>query len=411
VTHSPTPLDQLKRVCVVLTAGCNLDCSYCYQDRRPPGRMDWATLEAAVDLALACDREEVELTFAGGEPLLAFDLLVRAVEHLEGAPGGGRHVHPVLLTNGLLLTEEVASFAASHDIQIQLSFDGLAQDLRQAGTFPLLDHLLDSLRVEHPSLFADKLSIAITVTPAALPSLAGSVRYFLDKRVQRIEMAPVVTHVPDYGDEHLGELERAFAEMVDMAIAHFQLTRENPVVMLRPGRPPSPTSRRPVCWVMQGQTVVVDVDGQVYGCAGFAESYQSLSSRLLQSELAPLRMGSIHERGLPERHAAFQERARRSQLLIDKQDKRSARDRCVECAHFASCSVCPLSTGHIPGNDDPDLVPSFQCDFTRLALEAGQAFARTHREATNGLGLEGLIGRLHRGRAALKRLEASLRRG
>ncbi len=43
--------------------------------------------------------------------------------------------------------------------------------------------------------------------------------------------------------------------------------------------------------------------------------------------------------------------------------------RCGECPHLGLCAVCPLSTGHIPDNDDPDLIPAFQCAFNRVALD------------------------------------------
>ena len=43
-----TPGD-ISKLDVVLTAGCNLRCSYCYQNDKKPKRMDWETLQASAD--------------------------------------------------------------------------------------------------------------------------------------------------------------------------------------------------------------------------------------------------------------------------------------------------------------------------------------------------------------------------
>ena len=84
--------DEIQRVDVVLTAGCNLRCGYCYQNDKKPRSMDWDTLRASADLLLGSSRPEVRMLFIGGEPLLEFPLIRRAVEYIEAArpPQPGR---------------------------------------------------------------------------------------------------------------------------------------------------------------------------------------------------------------------------------------------------------------------------------------------------------------------------------
>ena len=43
----------LQLVDVILTAGCNLRCGYCYQNDKKPRSMDWDTLRASADLLVA----------------------------------------------------------------------------------------------------------------------------------------------------------------------------------------------------------------------------------------------------------------------------------------------------------------------------------------------------------------------
>jgi len=68
---------------LILTAQCNLRCSYCYQNAKGARSMSWDTLQASIDLALQSPSPRVELTFTGGEPLLELELIRRGVAHAQ----------------------------------------------------------------------------------------------------------------------------------------------------------------------------------------------------------------------------------------------------------------------------------------------------------------------------------------
>src|SRR5688572_4383421 len=127
--------DDLHSVDVVLTANCNLRCGYCYQNDKKPRSMDWNTLRASADLLLGSRQPEVHMLFIGGEPLLEFPLIRRAVEYIEAARPRHLTVRYDIITNGTLLREEQTAFLVDHDFAVQLSFDGVppAQDLRGRG--------------------------------------------------------------------------------------------------------------------------------------------------------------------------------------------------------------------------------------------------------------------------------------
>src|SRR5437870_10970882 len=57
---APTAPD-LRAVKLVLTAGCNLRCSYCYQSDKKNLRIDWEIVRATLDRLLASARSDVEL--------------------------------------------------------------------------------------------------------------------------------------------------------------------------------------------------------------------------------------------------------------------------------------------------------------------------------------------------------------
>ena len=110
---------------IILTAGCNLRCSYCYQNDKKARSVDWDTLRASLDLALRSRHEKVNLLFIGGEPLLEFALMQRAVAYVEEAKACHKRIHYEIITNGMLLAEQHVEFFAAHDFDVQLSFDGV----------------------------------------------------------------------------------------------------------------------------------------------------------------------------------------------------------------------------------------------------------------------------------------------
>src|SRR6266545_2008177 len=113
--ESPTiTLDDVEVLEVILTAGCNLRCTYCYQNDKKPRSMSWDTLRGALDLVLPSRSPDLQILFLGGEPLLEFPLIRQAVEYVRSACPPDKKVQYSMVTNGTLLREEQAEFLAEH---------------------------------------------------------------------------------------------------------------------------------------------------------------------------------------------------------------------------------------------------------------------------------------------------------
>ena len=369
---------QIRHLCLVLTARCNLRCSYCYQNAKKSLNMTWETIRASLELILDSHHREVELAFVGGEPLLEFSSVRRAVEYFEENRPPDKRVKYSISTNGTLLTEEVASFLAEHRFNTQLSFDGIsdAQDYRGEGTFKILDRLLDRLRREREDFFRRDLAISLTLIPPTIIHLADSVDYFLEKGVQKISIFPAITSNPTWQDEHIEELDAQFDRILESSLNHCRRTSELPLPVFRHKYDNSTCSprARAMCGVVKGEGLTVDVDGQAYGCAVFANSYQHFHSQFLRRRLDTMRMGRIDDPEFPKRYASFPEAARRSGLFHHKENKYSSYRRCGECSYITHCSVCPVSIGHIPENSDPDRVSDFCCAYNLVALKYRDRF-------------------------------------
>lgn len=368
---------------VILTASCNLRCGYCYQNTKQARHMDWATLQAALDLLLGSGQPSCTVLFIGGEPLLQLPLIERAVAYVQANLPQGKRIQHVLATNGTLLDRTSLAFFAAHDFEVQVSFDGVpaAQSFRGVGTHKKLDGVFDMARRDLPGFARSKMRVAMTLHSGNVRYLAESVDYFLDKDISRILISPLTTHDAGWTPTHVDELRRQFERVFDRSVAHYHATGEVPVGLFR--KTDDGDHHRPsglsMCGVGRGEAIAVDVDGQVTGCVTFAESYQRPDNDFLRKSLESMRMGSIHDAALPERMAGFPAATRATRIFHGKEGKYSSFARCGECRYFAECSVCPTSIGHIPGSADPNRVPDAACAFNLVTLELKARFPRQAR--------------------------------
>lgn len=118
-----------------LTERCNLRCDYCcYGDEfgtyREHGTrsMSEITALAAVNAHVHAnqgDGNPCAVSFYGGEPLLEFPLLKKAVEYAENeASSLGKEILFNITTNGTLLDNEKTKFLVEHNFLVLISLDG-----------------------------------------------------------------------------------------------------------------------------------------------------------------------------------------------------------------------------------------------------------------------------------------------
>ena len=280
---------------IVLTASCNLRCGDRYQNDKKSRRMDWEVLRPSLDFALASTRPRVRLLFIGGEPLLEMPSIERAVAYVEARRRADLTIQNQIITNGLLLGPEQASFLSEHDFQVQLSLDGVAeaQAVRGARSFEKLDALLDRLYDRNGSFFESNVSVAITLTPRTVPYLAESIEYFYRKHVAEITVTPATGMDAEWRLEDIDEMDRQFARVFRASLRLYRDTDQTPLVLFRKGRGRASKSSEPraMCGVGRGEQLAIDVDGQVHGCLTFVESYQQFPMAFLRSRVEALRLG------------------------------------------------------------------------------------------------------------------------
>ena len=178
--------DRMGGLTISLTTQCNLACSYCLfggQYSRYPtlsGRtMTWAVLRNALDFLILHSRnsKRIHVLFFGGEPLIAFKLIKRAVAHLRNSLiNDPRELRLSICTNGTILNELIMSFLVDNKITIQFSLDGGKEIHDQSrcfksnrkGSFDIILKNLKTIERRFPEYFRDFVRIKSVVSSSAV---------------------------------------------------------------------------------------------------------------------------------------------------------------------------------------------------------------------------------------------------
>ncbi|MBO3742247.1 radical SAM/SPASM domain-containing protein [Actinoplanes flavus] len=112
---------------VVTSLGCNFSCPYCFEAKHP-SLMDEPVqdrLLQVIDQKLTT-AGELSVLWYGGEPLVGRDALLRLSDGFRGrAATVGARYHAAIVTNGYLLTPEVAAQLRAHDVTAaHITLDG-----------------------------------------------------------------------------------------------------------------------------------------------------------------------------------------------------------------------------------------------------------------------------------------------
>jgi len=121
---------------ISFTSGCNFACRYCYEsykDHQVPisflSEDKWQVLLKYInDRVSKNPLKTLAVTFYGGEPLLNYDMVLRAAKDIKMLSRSSLNITIVLITNGSLLTNERAEELKEYIDWVQITIDGLPED-------------------------------------------------------------------------------------------------------------------------------------------------------------------------------------------------------------------------------------------------------------------------------------------
>ena len=121
----------IKAMCLNISHDCNLRCKYCFAATGDFGTgrklMPFETGKKAIDFLLekSADRQNLELDFFGGEPLMNFNVVKQIVQYARSKEKEyNKHFRFTITTNGLLLDDDRIDFINKEMHNVVLSIDG-----------------------------------------------------------------------------------------------------------------------------------------------------------------------------------------------------------------------------------------------------------------------------------------------
>jgi len=115
---------------IILTEKCNLRCKYCFVRGKKEislKDMNLRTLIGGINLLTSLSGgRSIELQFFGGEPLVKFDLITKAVEYVNRLIRKGvlKKAFYGITTNATLVTDKQANFLKKNKFLVSVSLDG-----------------------------------------------------------------------------------------------------------------------------------------------------------------------------------------------------------------------------------------------------------------------------------------------
>jgi hypothetical protein len=215
----------------------------------------------------------------------------------------------------------------------------------------------------------------LTFVPDTVSFLARSVQYLLEKDVREIFISSCTTPYPGWQADKIHTLDEEFARIAELSRNHVEQTGSIPVVWLRKATDEIPQRGTgiSVCSGLNGKTLAMDLDGQLYTCPMFVESYQKFPPGSLMEQVSMLKLGDVKDPEVRNRRAALAESARISELW-KPQEGCSSYGNCDECEYYGRCIVCPVSVWQASSASGPRRIPDFICAFNKVALKYRDRF-------------------------------------
>ena len=348
---------ELESFGVILTDRCNFRCSYCYQEKRN-GSLNFPTLARTIDFFHPFFAQECILSFYGGEPLLVFDLIQRAVKHVDGLPTEQRRkIRFSLTTNGSLLNEKTLEFLAEHEFSLVLSFDGLAQDFtRKKGSFdsllPVIARILSSPRIS--------LETNSVFTSETVGYLSKSVEFLVQLGIPKLDVN--FAHRPPWNAAALFRLEEEIARVGEFFIARYDDARDIPWVDF------DQELRKSVYHCPAGlDRMALSAQGTLWGCVVFPHYRRGKHGA---AGCPGFSFGDVDSFIKNPRQIYAQKIALYSELRMDRFS--TPERACLMCDELEHCWLCPLAAGLTSG--EIGKIPAESCRRARILRKGKRRF-------------------------------------
>lgn len=263
------------RLILLVTHNCQLRCGYC-RVKKFPASMKEKVLFRAIDLLFRFNREDLQLQFFGGEPLLEFELIKKGVDYAEELNKKySKDLVFILTTNGILLDKQKIDFFKKHKFIIECSID--EEKIHSPGK-----KYLPAIK-NFKSLFQSGIphySISV-FTPDNVTLMFKNFKYLVDLGFKRIQLNYCLGFF--WKKENIKELFNQFNKVLkflrsgkDVQLINLTSSRREPVIL-------------------NGE-LTVDCNGDLYWEFGgfLEENFYSIKKRFLIKNIDEIKDSHFH---------------------------------------------------------------------------------------------------------------------
>jgi len=349
-------MQKISSLTLVLSEKCNFSCPYCPQHK---GKNTLEIEDISDFLGLLRPRldREVWLGFYGGEPLLSWPLIEKTVDLAD--KNFKRKFRFTLTTNGSLLKNKHILFLKKHRFDLVLSYDGLAQKCRDAGSVAAVGGALDQLRQLYPEGYV----INSVFTPHTVPLLAASIEEILKQGHERLQYSLDMC-VP-WKKANLAALEKQLDRLATIGMKYREKIGKMPMENFKENDKKGTFA----CFAGRDRLALLP-DRTVWGCYLF---YDLLGHAPSDPDYARYCFGKLEEflsmpaRTLAAKAASYAE-LRQDYFFSEKKEL------CSLCDDLERCAVCPavaaLATGTLA------VIPGWTCRIKKISRAAATSGRR-----------------------------------
>jgi|GEM_PF-2125708 len=172
---------------IALTEQCNLACAECFVTKNVNSlaTMSTETLDRIIDLSIKnSNNNTLTYHFFGGEPLLRFDLIEKAVHRINKAVSDKQICKPVyaITTNATIVTNKMIDFFIENDFIVGVSVDGNRETHNSLRPFKNGNGSYDNVAKNYGRMAKRGIDCHVLVTPNPeyFDDLVNMVRGILD---------------------------------------------------------------------------------------------------------------------------------------------------------------------------------------------------------------------------------------
>jgi sulfatase maturation enzyme AslB (radical SAM superfamily) len=348
---------------LIVTDDCNFKCSYCRLGKEKK-YMPMPVIEKALSFFYPYLGEGACINFFGGEPLLAFNRIKHAVQHLNDlTKGEKKKIKYYITTNGSLLNDNILNFFESHGFGVILSFDGIIQEFtrKQGSAVPirqLFRHVEDGM---YPGI---NFSTNSTFSPAMVNDLSSSLQYIIEAGMTEVQFS--LSNSETWDEKALLKLEKELAVLTDFLISYYREKRKIPLVNFRV---PDTAPKNKTTFSCAGgkKRMAIGPDGDIWGCSYF---HGYLKDRKDHPKFHNYFFGKLDD--FIKNYNTVYPQVLYNYKLLRQECFFAGHAFCYLCENVQGCSVCPIDVAYTTSVIGK--IPTWMCRINRILRKENDRF-------------------------------------